>query len=153
MSPAEDAHRQLIERLPAVAETLTELGQLALAAGRPEIAAELFRVTGWLVGAVRGLSAAPKSRTLTQVAQPEAAEPRRRGRPTKSKHPFPLALEAAGTTVAEWARENDLEREVVKSWFAPGDAGRRIPALWAQRIARQFKSVPATDAVWKNGIR
>jgi hypothetical protein len=124
--------------------------------GEGELAIKMFGhavfLNEWLAQEAR-LSAAPKSRTLSEMAQAVAAEgPRRRGRPTKTKHPFPVALEKRGTTVAEWARANGLEREVVKSWFAPPPAGRRIPAVWAERIATELR-IPASEAVWKNGIR
>lgn len=100
-----------------------------------------------------GLQTANSARTiLGNMAHTQTETARRRGRPTKSKHPFPAALDAAGKSVAEWAREHKIEREVVKSWFAPPPAGRRIPEAMAKAIEKEFK-VPATERVWTNGIR
>lgn len=97
------------------------------------------------------LTKEPPARTLIgNMAQPQV-EVRRRGRPTRSKHPFPVALGAK--TVAEWAREHDQERETVKSWFATGKAGRSIPEFWAKLIEREYPTVKANETVWRNGIR
>lgn len=127
------------------------------AEGKHELAAELALVAADVrkaAGLLKTLQDVPNQRTLIvdMAHQALTGEPRRRGRPTKSKHPFPLALEAKGTTVAEWAREHDVEREVVKSWFAPPPSGRRIPSRWAVVIQREL-GIPATDDSWPNGIR
>lgn len=148
--------------LSKIAADLEASARRLKAKGDHEGAAAAFEAAADLREALRGLQGVPKARTLIdEMAHPATAvEPRRRGRPTKSKHPFPRALEAKGLTVAEWAVANKLDRSLVKSWFAPGAAGRRIPAFWATRIAKEFRDpktgesvVPATEDVWRNGIR
>jgi len=95
-----------------------------------------------------------KARTISRnMAHAEsAAAQRRRGRPAVSDHPFPRALEGAGSSVAEWARKHGVDRSVAKSWYAPPPGGRRIPARMAKAIEREF-GVPATEEVWTNGIK
>ncbi len=88
---------------------------------------------------------------------------RRGGRRTTSKHPFPMALDAAGTNAAEWGRDHGLTREQVKSWYAPlmikrgdqivpNDAVRPIPDVFAELIEIEF-GIPATIESWPQGIR
>ena len=95
-----------------------------------------------------------KARTI--IAMPmdmaQSPEPRRRGRPLVSNHPFPRALEERGLTIAAWARKHRVDRAVVKSWFAPPPAGRRIPIKAAMLIEKEL-DIPATAEVWINGIR
>jgi len=85
-------------------------------------------------------------------AATESARRSRPGRPLTAKHPFPVALEAKGSTVTAWAKRHRLDRAVVKAWFAKGDGGRRIPRDMADKIEAEL-GVPATLAIWKNGIR
>jgi hypothetical protein len=110
-------------------------------------------VMAQMVAELGGLPSADKARRVGgDMAQPQEAEGRRVGRPTKSKHPFSVALEARGSTVAEWARAHGYEREVVKSWISKPPHGRRIPMVVAKLIEKQL-GVPASEAVWRNGIR
>jgi hypothetical protein len=112
-----------------------------------EVAEEMRR-------ALTGPNKARKVRhTMAEVSQAEAPPKTGRGRPRTSQHAFPLALEAKGLTVAEWARERKLERSVVRSWFASkARDGRSIPRYWADAIKAEF-GIPATATVWKHGIR
>ncbi len=75
----------------------------------------------------------------------------RRGRPLEAKHPFPNALQARGMTVTAWAENHGYDRARVKSWFAVGDGGRRIPRDVAESIEKEL-GIPATLKTWKNGI-
>jgi hypothetical protein len=118
----------------------------------PAEAVKLLRRALVLRRALEELQGDPNSRTLLDGMAQAQPEIRRPGRPTKSRHPFPVALEARRKTVAEWARDNGLPREVVKAWIATGSAGRRIPLSWAKAIQKEL-GVPATDDVWRNGIR
>jgi hypothetical protein len=95
-----------------------------------------------------------KARTIPEdMAQTQKAhEPRRRGRPLKTQHPFPRALEAKGSHVAEWADKHKVPRETAKSWHSPPPTGRSIPRHFAKVIERELK-IPATLDVWKNGIQ
>jgi hypothetical protein len=143
---------------PTLAEIAADLEARARALwdeGKREAA---WEVMGEAFGLMKGIASAlaltdaPNSRTLPDGMAQSLIELRRPGRPTKSRHPFPVALEARRKTVAEWARDHRLEREVVKAWFAPGTAGRRIPLQWAKTIQKEL-GVPATEDVWRNGIR
>jgi hypothetical protein len=106
----------------------------------------------------QGLPETNKARTLSEMeAVPYqmrrgAANRPKRGRPPKTKHPFPVALYNAGTDPTSWATKHGYSRETVKSWYAEGDGGRPIPLEAAQLINKQF-GVPATKAVWKNSIK
>ena len=91
------------------------------------------------------------------MVQVETAERRsKRGRPIKSKHPFPQAIEKLpGMTVEKWAAQHGLHHVTVKAWYAKGDGGRRIPRDIADMIEREF-GIPATGGpkgTWKSGIR
>jgi hypothetical protein len=141
--------------LEAEAAALTELAQAERELGAAEAKRDALADKVAALRAEReGLQLPNSARTImSNMAHAQRAEEsRRRGRPTKSKHPFPAALDAAGSSVAEWARKHQVEREVVKSWFAPPPAGRRIPQAMAKLIEKEFK-VPATERVWPNGIR
>lgn len=92
------------------------------------------------------------ARTMPNMAQPATEAPRRRGRPTKSTHPFPMALEAKGSNVAAWADAHGIPRETAKSWHSRGKTGRPIPRKWALLLWKELR-IPATDVVWPNGIR
>lgn len=72
------------------------------------------------------------------------------GKQKVSDHPFPNALYAHGMTVKEWAEANGLKREKVRSWFMVGPGGRRIPAVWAERIRKEYK-VPLS--AWPHGVK
>jgi len=80
-----------------------------------------------------------------------AAKRSRRGRPLEVSHPFPMELEKRGLTVTFWAKKHNHDRARVKSWFAVGDGGRRIPRAIAEAIEKEL-GVPATLRTWKNGI-
>lgn len=71
--------------------------------------------------------------------------------------PFQKALQLAGKSVKEWADEQKdppLDDERARSWMKkPGRSGRAIPRAWADRIAKEFPSVPAIDESWPNGIK
>lgn len=97
------------------------------------------------------LTAGDKTRIKTHM--PETAPVSRRvGRPNTSSHPFPVALDEHGTSIAGWAEGHGIGRTVVRSWFADGVAARRIPRVFAEMIEREF-GIPASQSVWKNGIR
>ena len=137
------------EELIARAERLEAQLDAAVAAGDKGKALSLLRQADLWRDLARELTAKAQPRTfIGNMAQPQVEPPRRRGRPTVSKHPFPRAV----GNVAAWARKHGLERETVKSWFAVGDAGRPIPARWAKLIEREH-GVPATPRTWPNGIR
>ena len=89
----------------------------------------------------------------TDMSQVQALEQDRplAGRPLETDHPFPRALEAAGSSVAAWARSHRLKLPTVRSWYLSANK-RRIPRRWARVIEREL-GVPATEEVWKNGIR
>ncbi len=146
--------RDVIEHLERAAQEAKKRGELEAVVAFYEAVVMLRAAQD--PGAARALAKAltgpNKARTLfSNMAQPQAeVQRRRRGRPTQSQHPFPKAL--GKKTVAEWARENGFEREVVKSWFAPPPSGRRIPLKVAKAIEAEL-GVPATEGVWRNGIR
>lgn len=130
----------ITEARASFARTDDDLSQLA------QLLVELGRVPGTVKQ--RPLPSRHVSRTMT----PMRAESRefKIGRAKVTDHPFPAALYARGMTVQDWAQANGLTREKVRSWFIPGAGGRRIPATWAGRIAKDF-GVPL-DA-WPHGVK
>lgn len=76
----------------------------------------------------------------------------RTGRPAESNHPFVLALEAKGLSVAGWALSHGISRHLVNGWISSGHRARRIPLEWANLIQKEL-GIPATDATWPAGIR
>ena len=123
------------------------------------VRAERFREMAEGMRALTGEKPAPNIRHEMQV-QAHTEGQRKAGRPSLSKHAFPRALEAAGLTVAEWARGNRhlrpgeaLERSQVRSWFARKKRDQRpIPRRWAKAIEADY-GIPATDASWPKGIK
>jgi hypothetical protein len=82
------------------------------------------------------------------------------GRPMENDHPFAVWLKAQRLSLTEWAFNHGFKRERVKSWIAEGDGGRPIPRAAADLIAvestppgKKRPAVPATAAVWTNGIK
>lgn len=104
--------------------------------------------------ALEELHRGEKDRSLSVAMEQQvvAARRDRRGRPIASKHPFPAAIDAAGGTVEGWARDHSVNVKTVKAWYSKGEAGRRIPKAMAEAIEREL-GVPATVAIWRNGIR
>ena len=114
----------------------------------------LLRAQAELIDAVVAERLHLEDRTnIVPNMQVPISEPRRsrRGRPRETTHPFPKALEAKGMTVTAWAAKHGHDRVRVKSWFAEGSGGRRIPREEAERIEKEL-GVPATIRTWKNGI-
>lgn len=147
LTPAD--FRRLADQADAESLQLALAGDFFKAADKALEAERLRYTADQLEARLKGT----KGRAILEANMAQVVpEPRRRGRPTKSRHPFPVALEARGTNVAEWAREHGYERAVVKSWFSPKPNGRSIPRAAAQLIEREL-GVPATDLVWVNGIR
>lgn len=104
---------------------------------------------------LEGLTGKNKARkvrhTMAEVSQEHPPVRTGPGRPRKSQHAFPLALEAKGLTVAEWARARKLERSVVRSWFASKERDQRsIPGHWAREIRNEY-GVPFS--AWPKGLR
>lgn len=140
------------EEIDAEADQL----QAALAEKRAEVALLEHRIRALRVAAEAGraesLPLDDKTRTVRHEMQGVQQVEKKPGRPLETAHPFPRTLVARGSSVAEWAEAHGLKRVVVRSWYAPKPDGRRIPAKWAKAIEREFK-IPATEAVWSNGIR
>lgn len=125
-----------------------------------------------------GLPLAPNrdmfgAKAQMQTAQAEGFE----GRPP-TDHPFVHALRAKGLTLTMWAakhykdgrtvpagvhprQDQLLSRMAVKGWYTPGAGARQIPIRWAKLIEKEFglapggkrPLLPATEAIWRNGIR
>jgi hypothetical protein len=77
--------------------------------------------------------------------------PRRKGRPRTIDHPFPRALDAAGVSPAQWAKQHGLTLEKVRSWYGPSQP-RRIERKYALAIDEEF-GLPADTMTWPHGIR
>lgn len=108
------------------------------------------------------LPSEPRQSTMTGTEMTSAelkklpGEQRRRlgiAKAQSNNHPFPRALYRDGKTVTAWAAKHRLNRNVVKAWFANDNAVRPIPRKWAEAIAAAYPDVPATDAVWRGGIK
>lgn len=92
--------------------------------------------------------------SMTAINSAELAQGLSRSR--SRKHPFVRALyenpdPKKRMTIAEWAARHGLKKVTVASWYATGNGARRIPQSIAQTIEKEL-GVPATLAVWKNGI-
>jgi hypothetical protein len=91
---------------------------------------------------------------MTAISSPELAQGMARSR--SKKHPFVRALyehpdPRRRMTVTAWAEAHGFKVPSVGSWFAKGKGARRIPMAAALLIEKEL-GVPATLAVWKNGI-
>lgn len=141
---------------PDPASQLDQLALEALRKGDAALAARIARVAEELRAHMDSLSRdrltdANKARKLGTMSEAAIEPPAKRpGRPTETKHPFAVALAERGSSVAEWARAHKLSRETVQFWVAA--KGRKIPRAYAEAIEKEL-GVPATAAVWKNGIR
>lgn len=109
----------------------------------------------------QGLSENNMARTLRDVDSVQYQSRRakvedkpKRGRPPKTKHPFPLALYKAGSDPSRWALAHGYSRDTVKSWYADpaGTGGRPIPLEAAKIIEKEFK-LPPTEQTWRHGIK
>jgi hypothetical protein len=107
------------------------------------------------------LPSEPRQSTMTGTEMTSAelkklpGEQRRRlgiAKAQSNDHPFPRALYRDGKTVTSWAAKRKLNRNIVKAWFAKGDAVRPIPKSWAEEIARDYPDVPAVIETWRGGI-
>lgn len=110
---------------------------------------------GTLDSVVRG--SATNGQPPRQPSRPATTEGERRRRLGIAKghagtHPFPAAVLAAGSTIADWAATRGLKAVSVRSWFAKGEAARPIPRQWAEAIEREH-GIPATAATWPRGIK
>jgi hypothetical protein len=99
----------------------------------------------------QGLPPDIKTRSLIGMNSTHAAEgsPRWRGRPPKTKHPFPAALrKKKKSNVKRWSEEHGIPYTTVKSWFADADtdAGRAIPRRYAELIEQEL-GLPANRSV------
>lgn len=96
-----------------------------------------------------------KTRSLSVMNSTRPAEtaPTWRGRPPKTKHPFPVAVRKKRSNVKRWSEDHSLPYTTVKSWFADADsdAARAIPRRWAMLIEHEL-GLPANKATWPNGI-
>lgn len=91
---------------------------------------------------------------VSAIGSAELAQGMSRSR--SKKHPFVRALyehpdPKRRMTVTEWAKRHGYKMPTVASWFARGPGARRIPMSAAEAIEKEL-GVPATLAVWKNGI-
>jgi hypothetical protein len=125
--------------------------------------AEIVRHQGRLVAleSLRLQFAGDRTNTVRNMQPTQSVRPRRsrRGRPPRGNHPFVLALDARGSSLADWARQHQLDEELVRGWVRDAD-GRRIPRDVAEMIEKEMGKdendqplIPATLATWKNGIR
>lgn len=86
-----------------------------------------------------------------QIRTHERERPAGPGRPSESTHPFPLALAAKGSTVADWAVNNGYAETVVRSWYRTTQQ-RKIPRAAAEAIARELK-LAADETTWPQGVK
>ena len=79
-------------------------------------------------------------------------------RALRDGHPFVVALYQSGWTVASWCRHatkhyrDPLTRQTASGWVNSETGARKVPWIWAQRIAREFPHLPPTEVTWRNGI-
>lgn len=154
MNRPTDAIQAAIRRLQAAQQRLAEIEaeEARLAEEKRAILAEVDS----------GLPSVPRERTMTgtemtssEFAKLPGEERRRLGiaKARGSKHPFPRALYRDGKTVTEWANKHGLDRNIVKAWFAKGNAVRPIPRKYALEIAKSYPDVPATEEIWRGTIK
>lgn len=143
-------------------------------AARPLDDAEIDDATAAMTRAVReaeklsGLTSTDHQSTITPPMNATASSTELAkgiSRSQSRRHPFVKALyehpdPKKRMTVAQWAEAHKQEPGTVASWYAKPKAdskakragGRRIPIAFAQQIEKEY-GVPATVAVWRNGIK
>jgi hypothetical protein len=138
------AARTLASALRTAAAAAEEIGVL-----QRELGATLDRIV------TSSVTDGPPSRQSSRPAATEGERKRRLGigkGDATSSHPFPQAVLASGSTIADWAAARGLKPVSVRSWFAKGEAARPIPRRWAEEIERDH-GIPATAATWPRGIK
>jgi hypothetical protein len=78
----------------------------------------------------------------------------REGRPDTTGHALPAAL----GNIASWAEANDESEWRVRSWYAKGNAARKIPEKWAAYFEKGFKGADGKihkipRSAWTKGVR
>jgi hypothetical protein len=137
------AARTLASALRTAADAAEEIGVL-----QREHSATLDRIV------TSSATDGPPSRQPSRPAITDGEKRRRLGiaKGHSSTHPFPTAVLASGSTVADWAATRGLKPVNVRSWFARGEAARPIPRRWAEEIEKAH-GIPATAAIWPRGIK
>lgn len=101
-------------------------------------------------------STTPRRNKPLRNISPESSAHKRaaisRQRQRHGDHPFVAVVQERYGSVSAWAQHHGLKIPTVSSWYSTGALRRPIPRLWADRIHTEL-GVPATDAVWPNGIR
>lgn len=131
----------------------TKAGRLADLNRRLKAAEERYarlraRYTRSLVTAEAAVQRLRAERAALAAVAPATAFhplPRVAGRPTQSKHPFPVLV----GNVAAWCRREGVPPSTAKLWFRL-KGGRPIPIAWATKLREQY-GIPF-DA-WPNGVR
>lgn len=73
-----------------------------------------------------------------------------RGARLGTKHVGALAIRRVHGSVAKFAEEKGLFSTTVRSWYASGEAARKIPRRWVEALKKKPYLVP--ESAWKNGI-
>lgn len=70
---------------------------------------------------------------------------------------FQAHLIERGLSLPEWVASKSnlkLKENTAQSWVKPGSGGRRIPRIWAERIAAEFNDLRLSKSEnWPKGIR
>ena len=73
-----------------------------------------------------------------------------RGARLGTKHVGAVRIRKVDGSVARFAAKHDLFATTVRSWYATGEAARRIPRRWVDLLAKSPYKVP--ESAWRNGI-
>jgi hypothetical protein len=73
-----------------------------------------------------------------------------RGARLGTKHVGAVRIRKVDGSVARFAAKHGLFATTVRSWYATGEAARKIPRKWAEKLADAPYKIPAT--AWRNGI-
>jgi hypothetical protein len=73
-----------------------------------------------------------------------------RGARLGTKHAGATRIREVDGSVARFAAKHGLFATTVRSWYATGEAARRIPRKWVDILKEKPYRVP--ESAWKNGI-
>lgn len=73
-----------------------------------------------------------------------------RGARLGTKHAGAVSIRRVDGSIGKFAAKHGLKPTTVRSWYAKGEAARRIPRAWADLLGKSPYGVPL--AAWRNGI-
>jgi hypothetical protein len=75
---------------------------------------------------------------------------RARGTRLKSRHIGAVRIKAVDGSIGAFATKYKLKPQTVRSWYATGEAARRIPRSWQKHLSAAPYLIP--ESAWRNGV-